>query len=88
MGFSPDQASSALRQSGGNVNDAITGLLSGSRDRDGHGFSRGGGRGGRGGGPRSRGDPYGEEEREDSRRGGRGERDFDCGQGRVDQFSV
>ncbi|KAL8577405.1 hypothetical protein ACOMHN_060227 [Nucella lapillus] len=47
MGFSPDQASYALRHCGGNVNEAVASLLGG---RDGYGGSwRGGGGGGRGG---------------------------------------
>ncbi|XP_076446340.1 tudor domain-containing protein 3-like [Babylonia areolata] len=80
MGFSPDQASNALRQCGGNVSEAIGSLL-GGRDRDGFGYGRGGrgggmggGRGGGGGYQRDRGDYRQEEDRDDSRRGGRGGR--------------
>ena len=75
MGFSPEQASSALRQCGGNLNEAIGGLLGGNfAGRDGYG--RGGGRAGGGGGFRDRGERVElreDDDREDSRRGGRGE---------------
>ena len=71
MGFSPEQASSALRQSGGKVDEAITALLSGSvGSRDRNGFRH---EGGRGFGPPDRGAQRGGEDRENSRRGGRGE---------------
>ncbi|KAL8566715.1 hypothetical protein ACOMHN_050363 [Nucella lapillus] len=80
MGFTADQASYALRQSGGNVPEAIGKLLGGgvdSRGEDfGHGWSRGGGGGGReggggrGGGFRGRGD-RGEQRGDEEERGGR-----------------
>ncbi|XP_070198620.1 tudor domain-containing protein 3-like [Littorina saxatilis] len=78
MGFSPDMASNALRQTGGNVQEAIGGLISGAFRGGGYGGGfggggRGGGRVGRGGGG-DRGEPRMEDDRDDSRRGGRGRR--------------
>ncbi|KAK7474270.1 hypothetical protein BaRGS_00034513 [Batillaria attramentaria] len=90
MGFSPDQATSALRQAGGDVGSAINALLTGYGRNDRDTYFRGGGRGGRGGGVGSgggfgAGDGGGglgprdrsersSDDRGESRRGGRGGR--------------
>ncbi|XP_071087007.1 tudor domain-containing protein 3-like isoform X2 [Haliotis cracherodii] len=63
MGFTPDQASTALRQTNGNVNDAISSLIS----RGGRGPGRGG----------DRGDKFERRQPMESRQGGRGRRGRD-----------